>query len=122
MTKLRISRLKVPMNLLETAHAHVEAVRNIKTAAEPTNSFSDTGKKDEKEEKCGKVWKIIGICAAVVVALGGIGFLVYKLFANKTDDYDLYDDLDNYYVDDDFDKDQLTEDLSDGISEADFAE
>ena len=36
------------------------------------------------------------------------------------DDY--YDDLDNYYVDDDFDKDQLTEDLSDGISEADFAE
>ena len=79
-------------------------------------------KKDEKEEKCGKVWKIIGICAAVVVALGGIGFLVDKLFANKTDDYDLYDDLDNYYVDDDFDKDQLTEDLSDGISEADFAE
>jgi hypothetical protein len=35
------------MNLLETAHAHVEAVRNIKTAAEPTNSFSDTGKNNE---------------------------------------------------------------------------
>ena len=79
-------------------------------------------KKDEKEEKCGKIWKIIGICAAVVVALGGIGFLIYKLIGNQTDDYDLYDDLDNYYVDDDFEKDKLTEEIGDDISEADFAE
>ena len=74
-------------------------------------------KKDEKEEKCGKVWKIVGICVGAAVVIGGIAFLLYRFFGNRTDDYDLYDDLDNYYVEDDLDKDQLVK----GLEETDFA-
>ena len=75
-------------------------------------------RKEEKEEKCGKVWKIIGICVAGVAVIGGIAFLLYKFFGSQTDDYDLYDDLDNYYVEDDIEKDLLSK----GLDETDFAE
>ena len=84
-------------------------------------------KKDEKEERCGKVWKIVGICVAAAAVIGGIAFLLYRFFGYRTDDYDLYDDLDNYYVEEDGDKDQpvkVPEDdlLDKGLDEADFAE
>ena len=75
-------------------------------------------KKEEQEEKAGNAWKIVLICVAGVLALAGIGYAVYRLLGAPTDDYDLYDDLDNYYVEDDLDKENLLKDLE----EADFAE
>ncbi len=54
-------------------------------------------KKTEKNEKVGKVVKIVLICTGAFALLAGVGFLVYKLLGRRTDDYDLYDDLDNYY-------------------------
>lgn len=73
-------------------------------------------KKEQKKEKCNKVVKILLFCAIGVVALAGIGFVIYKFFAKKTDDYDLYDDLDNYYVEDD------EQDVPEIVTEKDFAE
>ncbi len=54
-------------------------------------------KKGERNEKVGKIVKIVLICTGAFALLAGIGFLVYKLLDRRTDDYDLYDDLDNYY-------------------------
>ncbi len=73
-------------------------------------------KKEQKKEKCNKVVKVLLYCAIAVVVLAGIGYAVYKLFGKKTDDYDLYDDLDNYYVEDD--ENNAVEE----ITEKDFAE
>ncbi|MCQ2529909.1 MAG: hypothetical protein MJ086_01450 [Lachnospiraceae bacterium] len=73
-------------------------------------------KKEQKKEKCNKVVKVLLFCAIGVVALAGVGYAVYKLFGKKTDDYDLYDDLDNYYVEDD------EYDVPADVTENDFAE
>ncbi len=73
-------------------------------------------KKQQKKENCNKVVKILLFCAIGIVALAGIGYAVYKFFGKKTDDYDLYDDLDNYYEEDD------ECDVPDGVTEQDFAE
>lgn len=54
-------------------------------------------KKGERNEKVGKVVKIVLICTGAFALLAGVGFLIYKLLGRRTDDYDLYDDLDNYY-------------------------
>lgn len=54
-------------------------------------------KKGEKNEKLGKTVKLILICIGAFTLLAGIGYLIYKLLGRRTDDYDLYDDLDNYY-------------------------
>lgn len=54
-------------------------------------------KKGERKGKVCKVIRIILICTGALAILTGIGFLVYKFLGRHTDDYDLYDDLDNYY-------------------------
>lgn len=46
-----------------------------------------------------KIAKIVVICITGAIVVFAIGYLIYKLFAKKTDDYDFYDDLDNYYED-----------------------
>ena len=79
------------------------------------SKLNDLLKKEQKKENCNKVVKVLLFCAIGVVALAGIGFVIYKLFAKKTDDYDLYDDLDNYYVEEE--NDVVTD-----ITEKDFAE
>ena len=90
------------------------------------SKLNDMIKREEEEENCGKAWKIVLIVLGVLAALAGIGYLVYRLFVQQTDDYDLYDDLDNYYVDEDYDKEHILKDLGeeieDGLEEADFAE
>ena len=73
-------------------------------------------KKTEKNEKVGKIVKIVLICTGAFALLAGVGFLVYKLLGRRTDDYDLYDDLDNYYDE----ADHYDIDLD--AHEADFAE
>ena len=82
------------------------------------SKLNDLIKKEEREEKCGRAWKIVGICLGAAALIGGIAFLIYRYFGSRTDEYDLYDDLDNYYVEDDLDKEQLAQ----GLEEADFAE
>lgn len=59
--------------------------------------FNEIMKKTESNEKVGKIVKIVLICTGVFAILAGVGYLVYKLMGRRTDDYDLYDDLDNYY-------------------------
>ena len=54
-------------------------------------------KKTESNEKVGKIVKIVLICTGVFAILAGVGYLIYKYMGRQTDDYDLYDDLDNYY-------------------------
>ena len=54
-------------------------------------------KKGEKNEKLGKIVKIVLICTGAFALLAGVGYLVYRLMGREADDYDLYDDLDNYY-------------------------
>ena len=80
------------------------------------SKLNDLLKKEQKKEKCNKFVKVLLFCAIGAVALAGIGYVAYKLFAKKTDDYDLYDDLDNYYVEDD------GNDIVGEITEKDFAE
>lgn len=59
--------------------------------------FSDLMKKSDNNEKIGKAIKIVLICTGIFAILVAAGFVVYKLMGRRTDDYDLYDDLDNYY-------------------------
>lgn len=54
-------------------------------------------KKEGRNETVAKIVKIVLICTGAFVILAGIGFLVYKFLGRRTDEYDLYDDLDNYY-------------------------
>lgn len=54
-------------------------------------------KKKDSDGKIGRMVKIILICTGAFALLAGVGYLVYKLMGRRTDDYDLYDDLDNYY-------------------------
>lgn len=61
------------------------------------SKISEMIKKDDEERKISKFATILLICAGAVVVLTGVGFLLYKLLGKRTDDYDLYDDLDNYY-------------------------
>lgn len=73
-------------------------------------------KKEEEERKKNKVLKIVIICASALVFVAGIGFLLYRLLGRPVDDYDLYDDLDNYY--DEADHYEIDHEAG----EADFAE
>ena len=46
-----------------------------------------------------KTLRIVALCVTGAIFVFGIGFLMYKLFSKKTDDYDFYDELDKYYDD-----------------------
>ena len=54
-------------------------------------------KKDERNEKVAKTVKVVLICTGAFALLAAVGYLIYKLIGRRCDDYDLYDDLDNYY-------------------------
>ena len=73
-------------------------------------------KKNKSNEKLGKILKIVLICTGALVLAAGIGFIVMKVFGRQEDDYDLYDDLDNYYDESDHYDVQLD------AQEGDFAE
>ena len=60
-----------------------------------------------------KTVKIVLLCVTGAIVVFGIGFLMYKLFSKKTDDYDFYDELDKYYDD----SPEIEE-----VTEKDFAE
>jgi len=77
-------------------------------------------KREQKREKCRKTTKVLLIIFGSILAVAGLGYFLYKKFGNKTDDYDLYDDLDNYY-EDDLDNRNILKDIND-VSEEDFAE
>lgn len=66
----------------------------------------------KNDEKLVKTVKIVLICIGALTVLLGAGYLVYRLLNRCDDEYDLYDDLDNYYDDD----------LEEEASEEDFAE
>ncbi len=55
-----------------------------------------------------KTIRIIVLCVTGAVFVFGIGFLMYKIFSKKTDDYDFYDELDKYY-DDSLQHEKITE-------------
>ena len=78
--------------------------------------FNELMKKSESNEKIGKMIKIILICTGVFAILAAAGFVAYKLMGRRSDDYDLYDDLDNYYDE----ADHYDIDLD--VNEGDFAE
>lgn len=68
------------------------------------------------EELCplNKTVKIVLLCITGAIIVFGIGFLMYKLFSKKTDDYDFYDELDKYYDD--------SPEIEEEVTEQDFAE
>lgn len=59
-------------------------------------------KEKEKDEDFKRAIKIILIIVGAVTIVAGIGYVIYK-FLNREEDYDFYDDLDNYYDEDDED-------------------
>lgn len=73
-------------------------------------------KKGERNEKVAKTVKIILICVGAFTVLAAIGYVIYKMLGRRCDDYDLYDDLDNYYDE----ADHYDIDLD--VHEGDFAE
>ena len=54
-------------------------------------------KKKDSDAKAGKVLKVILICTGVLAIAVAIGFILVRVMGRREDDYDLYDDLDNYY-------------------------
>ena len=73
-------------------------------------------KKKECNAKVGKVLKIVLICTGVLAILAIVGFILVRVMGKREDDYDLYDDLDNYYDEADH------YDIPAEAKEADFAE
>ncbi len=75
-------------------------------------------KKKESNAKAGKALKIVLICTGVIAILAVVGFVLVRVFGRREDDYDLYDDLDNYY--DEADHYDIPADTQ--AKEGDFAE
>ena len=61
-----------------------------------SEKFAAYLKKEENKKTVAIVLCVIG----GIVLLGAGAFIVYKLFFAKEDEYDLYDELDFYYEDD----------------------
>ena len=68
--------------------------------------------KRQNRESSKKASIILLCCLGGLLVLSAIGYAVYRFFVCRDDEYDLYDDLDNYYDDDD----------TDDAKEEDFAE
>jgi len=58
------------------------------------------GYEESRKQKKSAVGIVFAVIGAIVV-LVGICCTIYYFFFKKDDSYDLYDDLDNYYADDD---------------------
>ena len=58
-----------------------------------------------KKENTKKTIKIVAVCLGVLLLIAAAGYIVYKRFFAKDDEYDLYDELDFYYEDDDEEED-----------------
>ena len=63
------------------------------------SKITDMIKTKQKDEKFLKTLKIILICIGAVTLILGAAYVIYRLMNRYDDEYDLYDDLDNYYDD-----------------------
>ena len=68
--------------------------------------------KRQNRESNKKALTIILCCLGGLLVLSAIGYVVYRFFVCRDDEYDLYDDLDNYYDDDDDTDDAKEEDFA----------
>jgi len=71
-------------------------------------------KEKSEDEQVRKTVKIILICVGVVAIAAVAAYVVYRLLNRYDDDYDLYDDLDYYY---DEDEDTPLEKAADAVKE-----
>ena len=68
-----------------------------------------------KKENTKKTIKIVAVCLGALLLIAAAGYIVYRRFFAKEDEYDLYDELDFYYEDDD-EEDDLEEE-AEGLQE-----
>ena len=64
------------------------------------SKITDLIKEKKKDEKAVRTLKIILICIGALTVVCAAAYVLYRIFNRYDDDYDLYDDLDNYYDDD----------------------
>ena len=75
-------------------------------------------KEKSEDEQIKKTVKIVLICVGAIALAAAAAYAIYRLLHRYDDDYDLYDDLDYYY-----DEDEETPEDENGVCEAeDFAE
>ena len=74
-----------------------------------------------KKEDTKKTIKIVVICLGAILLIAAAGYIVYKHFFAKDDEYDLYDELDFYYEDDEEDDFEEFEETESAGTEADAA-
>lgn len=79
------------------------------------SKLSELVKKDQEKKDRHKAVKIALCCIGGLIILGAIAYAVYSYFRCREEEYDLYDDLDNYYEEDDIDDAEI-------LDEEDFAE
>jgi len=64
------------------------------------SKITDFIKGKKEDEKLQKKIRIILICIGALTLVCVAAYVVYRLMNRYDDDYDLYDDLDNYYEED----------------------
>jgi len=64
------------------------------------SKLSDFIKEKRADEKLQKKIKIVLICIGALTIICAAAYVVYRIMNRYDDDYDLYDDLDNYYEED----------------------
>jgi len=74
-------------------------------------------KEKSEDEQLKKTLKIVLICVGAVVLLAAAAYAVYRILHRYDDEYDLYDDLDYYY-----DENEANADDPDAPTDKDFAE
>ena len=64
------------------------------------SKLTDYIKEKKEDEKLQKKIRVILICIGALTIVCAAAYVVYRLMNRYDDDYDLYDDLDNYYEED----------------------
>ena len=75
-------------------------------------------KEKSEDEQVKKTVKIILICVGALTIIAAAAYVVYRILNRYDDEYDLYDDLDYYYDEDD----EEAKADADEACEEDFAE
>ena len=81
------------------------------------SKISNFIKEKSEDEQLKKTLKLVLICVGAVVLLAAAAYAVYRILHRYDDEYDLYDDLDYYY-----DEDEAAADDPDAPTDKDFAE